>query len=376
MSRRAREPEEFGSDSFLDVLANIVGILIILIVSAAARVERGPVAPPPAASVDEPSSEPAKSLPLAMEPEPAVEIARAEPQTVPEPAPEPEPELPPDVAPPEVAAELQAIQNKLSSLDSKSHALAGQLNRLRTETEAATRLLSAEEKAAAKRAAKLQQGKVRLARLEEALGDQKETLTGLVAEFEEVKSSRPPAIEVKHRLAPISQEVTGEELHFRVSGGRVAQVPLAFLVERVKLQMERQGDWLAGRGRHEAVVGPIDGFTMHYQIERRALSALDRNRLGYGAYRVGISHWEIFPEPDLRGETPEEALRRGSKFALAVRTSPDHATLTFWVYPDSFHAYRVLQAACQAEGFVIAARPLPEGVNIAGSPDGTRSAGQ
>jgi hypothetical protein len=375
MSRRAREPEEFGSDSFLDVLANIVGILIILIVSAAARVERGPVAPPPAASVDdpaEPSSEPAKSLPLAMEPDPAVEIAHAEPQAVPEPAPEPDP----DVAPPEIAAELQAIQNKLSSLDAKSRALAGHLDRLRTETTAATRLLSAEEQAAAKRAARLQQGKVRLARLEEALGDQKETLTGLVAEFEEVQSSRPPAIEVKHRLAPISQEVTGEELHFRVSGGRVAQVPLAFLVERVKLQMNRQGDWLAGRGRHEAVVGPIDGFTMHYQIERRALSALDRNRLGYGAYRVGISHWEILPEPDLRGETPEEALRRGSKFALAVRTSPDHATLTFWIYPDSFHAYRVLQAACQAEGFVVAARPLPEGMNIAGSPDGTRSAGQ
>ena len=140
--------------------------------------------------------------------------------------------------------------------------------------------------------------------------------------------------------------------------------------------MERQKDWLAGRGRHEAVVGPVDGFTMHFQIERKELSTLDRNRLWYGAYRIGISHWEIFPEPDLKAETAEEALRRGSKFAQTVRMSPDHSTLTFWIYPDSFHAYRVLQAACQAEGFIVAARPLPEGVNIAGSPDGTRSAGQ
>jgi hypothetical protein len=99
-------------------------------------------------------------------------------------------------------------------------------------------------------------------------------------------------------------------------------------------------------------------------------------RLGYGAYRIGISHWEIVPEPDLKSETPEEALRRGSKFALAVRTAPDNATLTFWIYPDSFHAYRILQAACQAESFIVAARPLPDGVSIAGSPDGTRSAGQ
>jgi len=357
------------------VLANIVGILIILIVSAAARIDRGPVMTSPAAAADEPaepSSEPAPSVPLAMDAEPVVEVARVEPQ----PAAEPMPELEPDVAPPEVTAELQAVQDKLSALDAKSRALASHLDRLRTESDQAARLMTAEEKAAAKREGKLRQSKIRLARLEEALGDRKETLTGLVAEFEEAKNSRPPSVEVKHRLAPISQEVTGEELHFRISEGRVAQVPLAFLVERVKLQMERQRDWLAGHGRHESVVGPIDGFTMHYQIERKALSALDRNRLGYGAYRVGISHWEIFPERDLKGETPEEALRRGSKFAMAVRTSPDHATLTFWIYPDSFHAYRVLQAACQAEGFVVAARPLPDGVNIAGSPEGTRSAGQ
>jgi hypothetical protein len=374
MSRRARNEEEFGSDSFLDVLANIVGILIILIVSAAARVERGS-ALPPTASAAEPADqpiEPVNAAPSAAEPEPAVEMAHIEPPSDPEPV----PELEPDGPPPEIAGELQAIQNKLSSLDPKSRALAGHLDRLRTESEAAARLLSAAERAAEKRAGKLRHNKIRLARLEEALGERQETLTGLVAEFEEAKNSRPPAVEVKHRLAPISQEVTGEELHFRVSGGRVAQVPLALLVDRVKLQMERQKDWLSGRGRHEAVVGPVDGFTMHFQIERKALSTLDRNRLGYGAYRIGISHWEIFPEPDLKGETPEEALRRGSKFAMAVRNSPDHATLTFWIYPDSFHAYRVLQAACQAEGFVVAARPLPEGVHIAGSPDGTRSAGQ
>lgn len=375
MSRRARDEESFGSDSFLDVLANIVGILIILIVSAAARVERGPVVQAPAASAEEPadqSSEPVNSAPLAMEPEPAIEIARSEPQSVPEPEPEPEPDSPP----PEIADELQAIQKKLSALDSKSRALSDHLDRLRTESDAAARSLSDAEKAAEKRAGKLRQNKIRLARLEEALGERQETLTGLVAEFEEVKNSRPPAVEVKHRLAPISQEVTGEELHFRVSGGRVSVVPLSLLVDRVKLQMERQKDWLAGRGRHEAVVGPVDGFTMHFQIERKALSTLDRNRLGYGAYRIGISHWEIFPEPDLKAETPEEALRRGSKFAQTVRMSPDHSTLTFWIYPDSFHAYRVLQAACQAEGFIVAARPLPLGINIAGSPDGTRSAGQ
>ena len=43
MGRRSQRPElEFGSDSFLDVICNIVGILIILIVVVAVKVERQP----------------------------------------------------------------------------------------------------------------------------------------------------------------------------------------------------------------------------------------------------------------------------------------------------------------------------------------------
>jgi hypothetical protein len=181
---------------------------------------------------------------------------------------------------------------------------------------------------------------------------------------------------VKHRLAPISQEIVGEELHFRLSGGRVTVVPLSALVERVKAQLERQKEWLASHGRHAAVVGPVDGYSMQYLVEKLPLSALDRHRLGYGAFRVGVKSADIIAEPDLLGETPEEALRRGSKFAMAVKTAPENAALTFWVYPDSFHAYRILQAACQAEGFVVAGRPLPQGHNIGVSSNGSRSAGQ
>ena len=44
MGRRAQSPElGFGSDSFLDVICNIVGILIILIVIVAVKVERQPL---------------------------------------------------------------------------------------------------------------------------------------------------------------------------------------------------------------------------------------------------------------------------------------------------------------------------------------------
>ncbi|HEY3965248.1 MAG TPA: hypothetical protein VGM05_11905 [Planctomycetaceae bacterium] len=360
MSRKHRDEEHFGSDSFLDVLANIVGILIILIVSAAARVQRGPDLARSANAV----AEPVVAAPAIDEP--AAPMARAESP----------PPLEPDEPPPEVTAEMRAIQQKMAALADKSRAAEARLQKLRSDAAAIAADLSTEEQAAAKQTGKFKQNQLRLARLEEAIGERQGALKGLLAEFEEADNSRAPATEVKHRLVPVTQEVLGNEVHFRIADGRVSVVPIDLLVDRMKNQLERQKDWLATRGHHEAVVGPVDGFTMRFEVERKSLSTLDRNRYGYGAYRIGISHWEIVPEPHVPDEPPEEALRRGSKFALAVRTAPDHATLTFWVYPNSFHAYRILQAACQAEGFVVAARPLPDGIPIAGSPDGTHSAGQ
>lgn len=365
MSRKYRDEEHFGSDSFLDVLANIVGILIILIVSAAARVQRGPELSQTAAPVAETAAdEPANASPVADEPEtPAAQVVAAA-------------ELEPDEPPPEIAAELRALRQKIGALADQSRAAEARLQQLRADSAAVAADLGTAEQAAAKDAGKVKQNQLRLARLEEAIGERQGVLQGLLAEFEVAENARPAATEVKHRLAPVSQEVAGHEVHFRLSKGRVSVVPIETLADRMKGQLERQKDWLASRGHHEAIVGPVDGFTMHFEVERKPLSTLDRNRYGYGAYRIGVSHWEIIPDRTLTDESPEEALRRVSRFALAVRTAPDHATLTFWVYPDSFHAYRILQAACQAEGFVVAARPLPEGVGIAGSPDGTRSAGQ
>ena len=351
MSRRAREEPPFGSDSFLDVLANIVGILIILIVAAAARMGRAPVPAGSSQNAPEPAVATSTTLPPVVEPEP-------------------------DEPPPEISEEMRAIAEKMAALEKKSLAADAKLQKLHSDIASAGEGVSDEDRNVAQQSQKVREAQLRIARLEETLGERQQSLTGLLAEFEEAKASRPPAVEVRHRLAPISQDVSGDEVHFRLSGGRVSVVPLQDLVDRVKRQLERQRDWLASRGRHEAIVGPVDGYTMHYLIERKPLSNLDRARLGYGGYRIGVKHCEILPEPDLLGETAEEALRRGSKFALSVKIAPPRAAITFWVYPDSFHAFRILQAACQAEGFIVAGRPLPDGQPIGVAEDGSRSAGQ
>jgi hypothetical protein len=47
-----------------------------------------------------------------------------------------------------------------------------------------------------------------------------------------------------------------------------------------------------------------------------------------------------------------------------------------WVYADGFPLYRRLRDELHARGFLVAARPLPEGMTIKGSPSGSLSAGQ
>lgn len=366
MSRRAsREEAHFGSDSFLDVLANMVGILIILVVVTAIRLGRAPDSPPVAQVADEAADEPVAAAPAIADPEPpaAAEIAAAEP--------EPDSDEPPA----ELSAEMKALEQRLAAIDSKSKTARSRLKQLKAQYDASREKLTAAEKAAETNADAVREGKLQLARLEEALGERKGTLTALLAEFEEAKNSRPAAPEIKHRLLPVSRQVADEQ-HFRVKGGRVSVIPWNALLDRCEQQFKRQRDWLASRNHHEAVVGPIDGFSLQFVVERVQATGVRARRLGYGGAIILPTEFTFLPEPDLVTESVEEALRRGSRFALAVQMAPESAALTFWVYPDSFLAFRKLQAACHAEGFIVCARPLPEGVAIRASNQGTASAGQ
>jgi hypothetical protein len=363
MSRRRQEEEHFGSDSFLDVLANIVGILIILIVSAAARVERSVELAQTETAEESPIESPAEPTPV--EPEAASAVAAVE-----------EPVAESAEPPPEVVAELQAIQRKLAAAHAKSEAIAGKLKQFHSESASISDELSKQDAATAEQLGELKKRQVQLARMEEAFGERQGTLRGLLAEFEETAQSRPPTKELKHRLAPVSQEVTGHEVFFRMAGGKVSVVPVEMLFERVKNQVERHKDWIAARDHFEGVAGPIEGYALQFEVQKRTPTALDRNRLGFGAFRLGLPRADVILDRDIAEETPEQALKRGSRFALAIKSAPPRAALTFWVYPDSFHEYRMLQAACQAEGFIVAARPLGHGVKISFSEDGSRSAAQ
>lgn len=351
MSRRRDEEFAVGSDSFLDVIANIVGILIILIVFAGLRAGNGPIdlsiQPPPVAP---------KNVEL---PAPVV----AEPQAAPEPS-------------PELLQQLHALEAEQSQLDSRATSLAAEFNSARAQYANAQQRLGEKQQELSAESQKVADLQSKFVEVRDARAAALTELARLRAELTGLKAVPPNAQKIEHRVTPISHMVHGPELHFQVIGGRVSFIPLDELIDRLRAQIMRRREWLMQHNSHEGQVGPVQGWVMHYLVERQAPSLVDEFRGGQGSVRIGVSEWQVKPESNNNGESIAEAFKPGSGFQRALLGGDVQATVTFWVYPDSFPAYRELQKYVYSAGFRVAARPLPFGVPIAGSPSGSRSAGQ
>jgi hypothetical protein len=99
--------------------------------------------------------------------------------------------------------------------------------------------------------------------------------------------------------------------------------------------------------------------------------------LGTTIVRLGVSELRVLPLPEAVYESADEALLPQSRFLRALRAGGRNATLTFWVYPDSFALHRHLKDFAHDNGFDVASRPVPQGIPIVISPgNGSRSVAQ
>lgn len=175
---------------------------------------------------------------------------------------------------------------------------------------------------------------------------------------------------------PVARVADGDEFHFEIRHDRVAFIDLEKLLDRVKSDI-RIRLRVAGPGvrRLGGTVGPVGAFALEYEMARQGDMLGDSFDPRGAAYVM--TGWELVPESKLRGETYETALMPASEFSRAInRLQPGHATITIWVYPNGFDLFRKLRDHLHDRGFAVAARPLPEGIPIRGSPGGTASASQ
>lgn len=368
MARRKHSGEvNIGSDSFLDVIANIVGILIILIVIAGVRVGRAPVARTTAdtAVAVNPEPEPVEVVAVPAQPEPV--------------APE-EPDVPEFVeqteAPSELTQKLNSIQAEIDSLEAAvatNNVARRQLEHRQAQGELQ---ISAGRNTLLQEKTKHETRTRSAAELEALIASQQNSLKSLHAQLADFNARAPKTQTIKHRVTPISRVVVGEQLHFRLSGNRVSQVPIHELLQAAMRQAKRHADSLAATRQHIGTVGPQGGYLLQYKLEAMPASAAEIARHGPGMVRIALTSFQLQPDNELREESADEALTRGSMFDLAMQTAEAGASFTLWVYPDSFPLYRQLQTKLHDAGYIVAGRPLPHGIPIAGSPDGSASAGQ
>jgi len=169
--------------------------------------------------------------------------------------------------------------------------------------------------------------------------------------------------------APVSRVVQSEELNFECKNGRVTYIDMPAFMAEIKAAAEDVKAALQNRLSVERTTSTIGPYRLRYVYER------SNGMVANGTF--GLSSWEVVPIAAERGETLQQALAAKSDFRqLTDALDPRLTVVTFWVYPDSFELFRRLRDQLYERGLDIAGRPLPPGSPIAASRNGTASRGQ
>jgi multidrug efflux pump subunit AcrA (membrane-fusion protein) len=322
---------DIGSDSFLDVVTNIVGILIILVMVVGMRAKNAPLE----------SAESANETDIA---------AAAETESL--------------------FAEGAAVEADIHRLHRQALGLEQELALQDAGRNQLAVIITMAEKELDERKAQLDDRQRQQFEQQAQLATARSDLAEIERQAELAAVDARPAVEVKAFPTPISKTVYGKEVHFQLSDGHVAYIPIEELFELARDETRAHMTRVTDLDNRVLTVGPKQGFEMHFTID-----VIVNSRQGQMAVRS--KEWQVVPVQARLGEAADEALGAGSNFRrVLAQYSPKDTTVTIWTYPDSFGEYRTLNEALHRLGYAAAGRPLPEGFPIGGSPHGSKSAAQ
>ena len=338
--RAAQQAEAPGQDSFLDVVANLVGILIILVMVIGVRARDAMLVAAPVAS--EPSGE--------------------------------------FIAAKQAAADAQAAA---VSVEQDIHRLNGNIQRQeleaefrRKEREKVQLLVAAAETALEREREKLNQSQRTAFDSQRSLLAAREELKQIERDLLAAQQSAAPTAVIDHLPTPMAKTVFGEEIHLRLEHGRLTVIPWDELIRELQKEAPNKVWRLKDQDEMTETLGPIGGFWMNYTLRRFQHQMVVR---GGTVTQSGIEfdQFILVPVSDDLGEPLAEALQEGSQFHTLLKAKdPQQTTITVWTYPDSFATFRELKLWLFQRGFLTASRPLPADQPIGGSPRGSRSAAQ
>ena len=341
-----------GQDSFIDVVCNMVGILIVLVMIVGVRATGG-------------ASDPAAKATVATFRPSGARFQAADEQAL---------------------KELAAVRSRATRANEQVEKAAKEVVDLATQAvvvdaarQQLTILKAMVEKDIEERRAKLSADAQRQFDVQRQIAEAEIKLNGLTREHIALISQPAQGEKVECVPTPFGREVNGEEIHVRLLNGLLAVVPTEELIDEV----ERRGvDYirtgLDRRSQAEEIYGPIDGFRMRFVVTRQESEAIP------GAMQFASSsqpkihlRFTFLPVSDRIGHSIEQALLPDSKFMSTIRARRSSApAVVAWVYPDSYDALRTLKREMWKAGMPLAVKPLPEGQPIAVGTDGQRAVAQ
>jgi hypothetical protein len=342
VSRKSQQAgaEAPGHDSFLDIVANLVGILIILVMVVGVRAKDAMLDATPAVDANQEQRE-------------------------------------------ELERNAQAAVAAATAVESDIHQLGANIKRQdleidyrRKEREKVQLLVAAAEEVLANERNKLDESEREAFDASRELIAARDQLAQLEIGIQAAANAEAPVAVIEHLPTPMAKTVFGEELHVQLKGGRLTIIPWEQLVGELQREAPHQLWRLKDQDQMTETLGPVGGFWMKYTLKR---VQYEMNVRGGTATRGGVEldQFILIPVTEDLGEPFDEAFREGAQFhSLLARKDPQATTVTAWVYPDSFDEFRQLKQRLFQRGFLAAARPLPADQPIGGSPRGTRSAAQ
>lgn len=206
--------------------------------------------------------------------------------------------------------------------------------------------------------------------------DLESELTAIEGKIKSLTSVQPKTRIIDHLPTPIAQTVFGEEIHFRLSGGKLVYVPLNELVELMRSEWRVKAKKLVQTSSTIETVGPVSDFRLQYKLVLR--EEVQRTEEGVVKLTMpGLERFVLIPTREDLGEPVAVALQPESQFSGRIRSlNPRDYTISVWVYPDSFGEFNQVKKHLHRLGFLCAGWPLPEDQPISGSPNGFRTAAQ
>ncbi len=329
-----------GQDSFLDIVANLVGILVILVVVVGAQAQ----------SSWTHEADHSEQLQAIEELEERLNSATDEARSR---------QLEND----ELEQKIQGHATSVDRLQKQRHAMLVQMSMAKRELEKKNLENTASENA--RLALEAEQDKLRY------------RLVSTRNKINAVRSQEKAKIEeIEHFPAPIAKTVFSDEVHFQLMGGRLTFVPMDALIDRMKSEWKVKAEKLTVANNTYETVGPIGEFRLQYQLASKTVRV--PAEMGAIERRVTtFDHFVLRPLSSQTGESMATALSPGSEFLNRLKPlTPGRTTISLWVYPDSYDDLADLKKRLRQRGFQIANWPLQFGKLISGGPGGFRAASQ